>query len=274
MKKIVADMHTHSENSHDSVCKIEDMCLSQIEKGTNVFAVTDHFDTDSYLDYDVFTPIEKAYDTVKLLNEKYEEKCILLSGIEISEGFWHKSVLEKITKLVPYDVIIGSVHLVRYKDLTMAYSKIDFSKLAKNIVEEYLDQYFTDVLTMFDTTDFDILAHLTCPLRYIKGKFNIDINLDLYKDKIDEILKRTVKEEKALEINTSGFGILGDFMPTVEIIKKYRDMGGKILTLGSDAHIAPNASLNFSEAIKQVKDAGFESLYYYKERKPVEYKIN
>ena len=59
MIKELADMHTHSENSHDSVCKIEDMLWSQIEKGTKIFAVTDHFDTDSYTRYDVFTPIKR-----------------------------------------------------------------------------------------------------------------------------------------------------------------------------------------------------------------------
>lgn len=273
MDKIIADMHTHSENSHDSVCKIEEMCLSQIEKGTNIFAVTDHFDTASYIDYDVFTPIQSAYDTIQTLNEKYKGKCTILAGVEISEGFWHKEQLNKITKMLPYDVIIGSVHLVTYKELTMAYSKIDFSKLSKQTVEEYVDRYFDDIITMFDTTDFDILAHLTCPLRYIKGKFNLDINLDLYMDKIETILKKTIEEDKALEVNTSSFGLLSDFMPTTEIVRKYHTMGGKLITLGSDAHIAPNASVNFNEAINTVKEAGFKSLYYYKERKPVEYKI-
>lgn len=270
----LADMHTHSENSHDSLCKIEDMCLSQIEKGTNIFAVTDHFDTASYLDCDVFAPIEAAYDTAEELNEKYKGMCKILKGVEISEGFWYRDVMEEITKMLPYDVIIGSVHLVKYKELTMAYSKIDFSKLSKGVIEEYIAQYFDDVITMFDTTDFDILAHLTCPLRYINGKFNMNLSLDLYKDKIETIIKRIVIEGKALEVNTSSFGALGDFMPTFDIIKKYRKAGGRLITLGSDAHVKEKASLNFKEAIEAVKKAGFESLYYYENRKPVEYKIN
>ena len=269
----IADMHTHSEYSHDSQCKIEDMCLSQIEKGTNIFAVTDHFDTASYMDYDVFTPIKSSYDTVKKLNMKYAGKCKILTGVEISEGFWHKDILEKITKMLPYDVIIGSVHLVKYKELTMAYSRINFSKLPQNIVEEYLNQYFDDILTMFDTTDFDILAHLTCPLRYIEGKFKFNINLDLFEDKIMTILKRTVNEEKALEVNTSSYGVLNDFMPTIDIIKKYRDLGGKLITLASDAHIKQNASVDFNMAIEALKKLGLESLCYYENRKPVEYKI-
>ena len=72
--KITADMHTHSEYSHDSVCPIEDMCAAQVEKGTNVMAVTDHADIFDYCNYDIYTPIKKAYETVKKLNEKYKDK--------------------------------------------------------------------------------------------------------------------------------------------------------------------------------------------------------
>lgn len=266
-------MHTHSEYSHDSQCKIEDMCLSQIEKGTNIFAVTDHFDTASYVDYDVFTPIKSSYDMVKKLNMKYAGKCKILAGVELSEGFWYKDVLEEITKMLSYDVIIGSVHLVKYKELTTAYSKINFSELPQNIVEEYLNQYFDDILMMFDTTDFDILAHLTCPLRYIEGKFKFNINLNMFEDKITAILKRTVNDEKALEVNTSGYGIINDFMPAMDIIKKYRDLGGRLITLASDAHIKENASVHFGMAMEALKDIGFKSLYYYENRRPIELKF-
>ena len=172
---VIADMHTHSESSHDSVCKIEDMLKKEIENGTELFAVTDHFDTASFKDYDVFSPIEKAYKTVRALEEKYGNK--LLAGIEISEGFWHPDIYKKARALVDYDVLIGSVHLVRYKNLDYAYSQIDFSKLSKDMIMEYLDAYFDDMITMIDTVDFDILAHLTCPLRYINRKYKIGIDI-------------------------------------------------------------------------------------------------
>lgn len=266
-----ADMHTHSENSHDSVCKIEDMYAAQLAAGTEFFAVTDHVDTASYTDYDVFTPIRTARDTVRALNEKHGNENIL-AGVEIGEGFWYPEQLEKLLKLTDYDVIIGSVHLVKYKDLTCAYSQIDFSKLPRETIAEYLDAYFDDVLTMLETTDFDILAHLTCPLRYINGKFGLDMGITPYSAKIDEILQRIIKKGIALEVNTSSCDMLGDFMPTKEIIQKYHDMGGYLLTLGSDAHTAENASINFDKALDAIKEIGFDGIYYYKNRKP--HKIN
>ncbi len=268
-----ADMHTHSESSHDSVCRIEDMARSQFEKGTEFFAVTDHFDTDSYLDYDVFAPIQTAAETVKRLNEQNGGQQLLLAGVEISEGFWHPEVYEKIRRLVDYDVVIGSVHLVKYKELTRAYSGIDFSQLPKEVTAEYLDAYFDDVLTMLDTIDFDILAHLTCPLRYINGKYHIGMELTAYTEKIETILAEIIRKEIALEVNTSSFSMLQDFMPTTDILKKYRAMGGKLLTLGSDAHVAENASVHFDKALETVKDLGFDSIYYFKNRKPFELPI-
>lgn len=268
-----ADMHTHSENSHDSVCKIEAMYKSQTENGTEIFAVTDHFDTASFKDYDVFTPIKNAAKTVEDLNEKAKANELILKGIEISEGFWYPDVMEKAINMLDYDVIIGSVHLVKYKNLTYAYSKIDFSKLTKQTVIEYVDAYFDDMIRMIKTMDFDILAHLTCPLRYIKGKYNIDIDLGVYEDKINKILSLIIEKEIALEVNTSSYDMLNDFMPGKSIIKKYYDMGGYLLTLGSDAHISKGASKAFDMAIKEVKKIGFKSIYYYKNRKPFELKI-
>ena len=270
---LVADMHTHSESSHDSVCKIEDMCDVQIAKGTKVFAVTDHFDTASFMDYDVFTPINNACEKVAQLNEIYKDKILILRGIEISEGFWYPEVYSKIRNLTDYDVIIGSVHLVKYKELTYAFSKIDFSALSYETTVEYVDAYFDDILTMLDTVDFDILAHLTCPIRYIKGKYQIDLDMARYEEKIEKILDTIIEKGIALEVNTSSFDALGDFMPSVDILKKYYQMGGRLLTLGSDAHIADNASKNFDEAVSEIKKIGFEKIYYYKNRKPVEIAI-
>lgn len=266
------DMHTHGESSHDSVCKIEDMYKSQLKNGSAMFAVTDHFDTDSFTEYDIFTPVVSAAKTVSSLNKSHGNGNIL-KGIEISEGFWHPTKYEKARTLVDYDVIIGSVHLVRYKNMTAAYSKIDFSEVLSETISKYVSTYLDDIITMTDTTDFDILAHLTCPLRYINGKYKIGFDISVYKDKIEKILYRIIEKGIALEVNTSSYGILNDFMPSIEILQMYYDMGGYLITLGSDAHTAENASANFGEAIKQIKKIGFKNIYFYKKRNPYQITI-
>lgn len=261
---LTVDMHTHSENSHDSVCKIEDMYKKEAENGSRVFAVTDHFDTASFKDYDVFTPIEKSYKTVRALDDKYKNK--ILTGVEIGEAFWHPGIYEKVKTLVDYDVLIGSVHLVWNKNLNCAYSQIDFSKLSEDTILEYLDAYFDDIITMIDTVEFDILAHLTCPFRYISGKYNIDIDISFFDKKIKHILQLIIQKGIALEVNTSAYNLINDFMPSVDILKKYFDMGGYLITLGSDAHMAEDASKYFNEALVALRAIGFKNIFYYKKR--------
>ena len=263
---LIADMHTHSEYSHDSVCSIEDMCISQISKGTKIFAITDHCDVFSFKDYDIFAPIKEAYNEVATLNKKYHNKCLLLSGVEISEGFWFPEENKKIHNLVPYDVIIGSVHCVKCKDLNIPYSEINFSHLSIEKIYEYLDCYFNDIITMLENTDFDILAHLTCPLRYIVGKYGLSIDLKAYDEQITKIFELIIDKNIALEINASSYGVLNVFMPNESLIKKYYSMGGNLITLGSDAHIAKNASINFDKAIDTLKEIGFENICYFKDR--------
>ena len=263
----VPDMHTHSENSHDSKCKIKDMLFSQIEKGTNIFAVTDHFDTSFYNIYDIFAPIKNAHETIAELNHKYGNQCHILAGIEIGESFWFPEIYEKIKNYLDYDVIIGSVHLMRNKYYTGPFTDFDFSKVDQEIINEIVDQYLDDVLTMIGFLDFDILAHISYPLRYIVAKYNRQIDLQSFYRKLDLIFDEIIERNIALEVNTSSFDYLNDFMPSCDMIKKYYEKGGRLITLGSDAHIPERASIYFDKAVNILKEIGFDGVYYYKKRK-------
>ncbi len=268
-----ADMHTHSEYSHDSECKIEDMCLSQIERGAFHFAVTDHCDI-CYADrIDVLSPIADAFNEVRVLNEKYNG--MILSGVEIGDSIWFPDTAKKAINLKDYDVIIGSVHCVKSKTTDKAYSSIDFSVFSDGEIYDYLECYFDDMSRMLSSLDFDVLAHLTCPLRYICGRYGRKIDMSRYSEKIDSILKTIISRSIALEVNTSSYyGITHEFSPDISIIKRYKDMGGKLITLASDAHLSDRASVYFEEAIEQLVDIGFADAYFYKNRKPVAYKMS
>ena len=223
--------------------------------------------------HDIYISIKNAADTVHALNEKYGGKCLILLGVEISEGFWYKNEYEKIHSLLAYDVILGSVHCVKYKALEMPYSGIDFSKLTNKQIYSYLDCYFNDMLEMIGTTDFDVLAHMTCLLRYITGKYGINVDLSAFDGKITEILIAIINRKIALEVNTSGYAALKDSIPSKEILNRYFDMGGYLITLGSDAHIAENASYCFDKAIETLKEIGFKNIFYYKNREAHKIKI-
>jgi histidinol-phosphatase (PHP family) len=205
---------------------------------------------------------------VNKINEKNGE-VLVLRGVELGEAFWFPDAYEKIMKINEYDVVIGSVHAVKFPALSNAYySTIDFSKVEKGVIEDYLDAYFDDMISMISALDFDILAHLNCPLRYIKGKYKVDVDMSGYEAKIEKILHMIIEKGIALEVNTSGYFSVGEPMPSFDIIRKYYSFGGRLVTLGSDAHVAQNASHMFCETISELKKIGFDSIYYYKERKP------
>ncbi len=272
-KGMIADMHTHSEHSHDSACAISDMAAMQKKRGTAVFAVTDHCD----IEYFEAQNLEKLIgDSVKDSEQtaKGTSDIEILRGVEIGEGIWNEEVTKKIISLTSYDVVIGSVHAVRYEGYTVPYSKIDFKQMGKEKAQDYFDKYFDDVLEMIEKTDFDILAHLTCPLRYINGNFGFGISLSSYKEKIIKILNEIIKKNIALEVNTSCIGSgYNEFMPEEWIIAAYRDMGGTLITLGSDAHTAEYASFGFEKAVAMLKRNGFNTLCYFKNRHIYKYEI-
>ena len=260
------DMHIHTEASHDSRCYVCEMAKAQIEKGAKGFAVTDHCGTIDGKDIDnsVLSAIRCA--------EEYKGQIEVLKGIELGEAIWDYDLAKSISEKFELDVIIGSVHAVRYKGMTKPYSCIDFSAVADETIYSYLSQYFDDVLETVENASIDIMAHLTCPVRYINGKYGRNIDVRVFGEKIERILQVIIDKHIAMEINTSGFDS-GMLMPDVWIIEKYRDMGGVLITLGSDAHVSANASKGFEEVAKILKEKGFDKCFYYKDRKPLPYEI-
>lgn len=265
-ENFTADCHTHSESSHDSVCPVESMCRSATQKGLNAVAVTDHADMHMSKEINVSDVIKKSTEDAKKASAKFCGSLTVLAGVEIGEGFWFPDEAKKVLSISDYDIIVGSVHIVRFGE-KIAYSAMDFSKMTENEIYIFLGCYFNDILEMLKFTPCDVMAHLTCPLRYIVGKYHREISLERFMPKIKEILSYIIKHAIALEINTSCIGSdYNELLPNEDIIKMYKDMGGYLITLASDAHIAENAGNNFEYAIRVLKKYGFENCYYYKNR--------
>ncbi len=260
------DCHTHSEYSHDSVCRQEDMLKSATDKGLEGIAVTDHCDIEFCNDIDVRAVVKNSVRNAEEFGEK------VFTGSEIGEGFWHLDAAEEILRKNRLDIVLGSVHAVRYGEYTMPYSQIDFSKFSDKMINEYLNAYFDDMITMINDCDFDVLSHITCPLRYICGKYHRNVQIGDFSGKIDRILKSIIEKSIALEVNTSCLGTDYDrLLPDISIIKRYKELGGSLITLGSDAHVAPRAGFGFDKTAKKLSALGFDNLYYYKNRIPIPY---
>lgn len=264
------DMHTHSNNSHDSKCEIFEMAQAAAERGISGFAVTDHCDIGYCETLDVKGIIRGSFEDATTMREQTD--LMVLRGIEIGEATWNMSVAGDILQSFDFDVVIGSVHAVKFKGLDMPYAQIDFAKTGKETTQKFLEQYFDDLMEMLEKCDFDILAHVTCPLRYINGKYEMGIDCRKYEGKIERILERVIKRKIALEVNTSCMYDGSKYcvpMPERWIIQKYKDMGGRLVTLGSDAHAAENSANRFDAAYDMLKEIGLADVYYYEKRRAV-----
>ncbi len=272
---IKADTHTHTNRSHDSQCSIDSLALSAVRKGIDIVTVTNHCDIMDHPYPDALnSTINSVRDSISA-NSKYEGRVRLLRGAEIGEGFTNPSLTEKILTACDYDAIIGSSHAVRWRGLDKVYyAVIDFSVYSENELHEYLDAYFDDVLHMLKTLPCDIMAHLTCPLRYINGKYHRGITLERHMNKITGILEYIIKHGIAMEINTSGIGgFFGELMPDTEIIKLYHDMGGYLITIGSDSHTENNVGNGFDYLFRKLKELGIKNYFYFENRIPIQCRI-
>lgn len=266
----LCDLHIHSQSSHDSTTPVADSAKACLEKGISVMAVTDHCDMQYYESRDMPLHMRNSVEEATREAKAFEGKLTILRGIEFGEALWDEAHTAEIMASHPYDVVLGSVHAVRYPDMTDPYSVIDFTSVPEETLKAYLKAYFDDVLDMIERIPFDILTHLTCPLRYINGKYRRGVSARDYEAQIEKILRAVIDRGIALEVNTSGLGTsYGDFFPEEWILRTYRLLGGERITLGSDAHIPENVGKGFAEAMALLHSLGFTQYYYYKERKPV-----
>lgn len=261
------DYHTHSNYSSDGSVSMEEMVLSGIEKGLKEIAITDHVDLDyPPVDYYIGGEFDFGqYQQERLaLRQKYADKIHIVCGLEMGLQARSKEEIDAFFDEKALDFIIGSSHCVEFKDL------YDGSFFVGKPQKEAYRIYFEAVYQCVKVFDcFDVYGHLDFVNRY--GDYpNKTLNYQDYSDIIDEILTLLIQKGKGIEVNTSGFRYgLSAPHPQWPIIQRYRQLGGEIITTGSDAHFAKDIASHFDCVYSQLKEIGFKAIATYRERKPV-----
>lgn len=266
------DTHSHSRHSYDAEYPVEELIESAINKGIETFAITDHMDMDWFKG----VPTEHdntAYDSftdVSRLRKEYEGKIELLAGVEMGQPCYSLEESEKLLKRFDYDIVIGSLHnLNGWKD----FSQIDYVHDIPDIYE-MLHMYYSDQVEMVEWGKFDTLAHIIYPMRYLVGKFGIYVDRSKIKKDIDELLNALIEKEIALEINTSGLRqTIGTTMPDEEIVRRYYELGGRTITIGSDSHTPQDMGAGIEQGMELAKACGFNSFLMFRKRQPIELPI-
>ena len=256
-------MHTHSDNSFDGNHSCILLCEGCCANGGKGIAITDHCDIDGK-DYDFRAFSTNQYVEAFKAKEAFKDRLDVLIGIELGQGIFEKEKSKNILNSFKYDFILGSVH--NLKDVEDFY----FMDYKNKDVKKLLIDYFEAVLELAKWNMTDSIAHLTYPLRYITGRDGIDVDITEYYDIIDEIFKTIIENKKALELNVSGlYSEIGDTLPGKELIKRFHDMGGKYVTVGSDSHYFDKVCMGIDKGYDILKECGYNQFTVFKNREPI-----
>ena len=269
------NMHNHSHNSRDAKDSIDLICKTAIKRNLKGIAFTDHASVYNLDKYNVYERIVNCKSETFKAKTDYEGKLKVLFGAEISEAHISFERQQEFLSIGNYDVIIASLHEavpVESLGLDTHFRLNDFSLMPKEILIKSLKIYYNTLLEIARYADYDILAHLTYPFRYIICRDKVNFNIDEVIEDITLILKMIISRNKALEVNTS-MANQNFFMPNRYIIELYKTLGGELITLGSDAHQANSVDQGLKEGINLLKECGFMKYYYYEKRKPISIKI-
>ena len=257
---IFADLHTHSSFSSDSDEPLRAMAETAVEKGLKTLCVTEHQDFD-YPQAGEFMLDVSAYRAEYLkARDEFAGKIELLFGVELGLLSYMPDTLREFAKSAEFDFIIGSLHQI---DGLGPYYPEYFEKMGgKNGVARFFEEMLASVKA-FD--DYDVLGHFDYIVRYSpeRGYSPLD-----FREVTDEILKTVIAGGKGIEINSKGVKSLGYPHPHPFVLERYKELGGEIITIGSDAHNKDGIADDFDRAEQALKNAGFEYYAVFRERMP------
>ncbi len=256
--------HLHTQYSFDSELPPESHAEDALKAGVCAITITDHCEVTATGDRPGWSheSVLGSYNAAAELREKYPQLEVY-AGIELGQPTFCLADSEEVLSLADFDFVLGSMHLLR--------SGLDFYYVDYHECDPYeiYDQYLEEMLTMVKWDGFDSLAHMTYPQRYIIGTHRIDFDVSRYRERHEEILRILAKNGKALEINTSGARRENGFMlPDLQLVSRFRELGGKYITLGSDAHRPGHFASGLGEGAQLARDAGFDHVAVYEHHKP------
>jgi len=263
---IKADQHTHSLFSPDSSASVESMINAAAAKGLDTLCLTDHYEFG--LEESSFFDVNQMKDTRaytrELLKYTSSDKINLNVGIEIGLQPECAQQAAKIAEDKNLDFVIGSSHAVDFIDPS---SPRYFDGLTSH--QAYY-KYFDHILRNISACDcFDVYGHLDYVVRYsphpVSGYRPAD-----FREIIEALLKVIISKGKGIEINTAGVRKKLKYPhPHKDILKMYKELGGEIITVGSDAHCPEDIACDFDAAEQLLRDCGFNYYCVFKQRKPL-----
>ncbi|MGN1187995.1 MAG: histidinol-phosphatase HisJ family protein [Lachnospiraceae bacterium] len=254
----LCDYHIHTRYSSDSCEEPEAIIRRAIELGLDEICFTDHMDYDYPVTPDYDNPafvfdIAAYYKELSALREKYRGQLTIKIGMELGLMPYLAGRNAETAASADFDFIIGSTHLVDGHD--PYYPDFWAGKNADNQISRYLEFTYENVRSF---SNYDVYGHLDYITRYVPDK-SYRFEYARHSDVVDAILKEIIHSGHGIELNTSPLCKgLPYPNPCPDILKRYRELGGEIITIGSDAHTAGNVGGHFDAAKELLISCGFK----------------
>ncbi len=264
------DYHVHTEFSDDSIYPMEEVVSDAIKMGIEEICFTDHVDYGIKRDWSDSRGIEyraggpgepdripmanvdydKYEGKIRALQDHYKDLINIKMGVEFGIQTHTISQYKELFVKYPFDFVILSVHQIEDKE----FWNQEFQK--GKTQQEYNDLYYKEILSIVNNYhDYSVLGHLDLISRYDKRGY---YPFEKVKPLVAEILKTVIADGKGIEINTSSYRYeLTDLTPSRNILRLYRELGGSIITIGSDSHKKEYLGFGIHEAKQELKNLGF-----------------
>jgi histidinol-phosphatase (PHP family) len=255
------DYHVHTAISFDSSASPHDMIAAAERAGLREICFTDHYDYHSgpTAPADLFTikDYRAAYEGLS------SPTVAIRRGVEMGLTLETRKQAEDFARSYPFDFVLGSVHYVDGMDPYFA--EFWQARTVREAFERYLEQ---TLLCVRLHDDFDVLGHLTYVCKSVHNPSKAPVFYEDFPSLTDDILRVLVRRGKGMEINASGVDRTGDFLPSARFLQKFFDLGGRIVTVGSDAHAPDRVGQYADRALAIAKDI-FGHVCTFTQRTPV-----
>ena len=259
------DYHVHTEFSNDCNVPMQEQCQAAIRAGLAQIAFTEH-EENNPKEYLPFSFDHPAYlHELARCRKEFDGQLTIRAAIEISEPHRYADAAERVLSRYAWDFVLGSLHW--FDADTNTNERAFFTRFGD--WRESFRAYFREMQVMAQRGNFDILAHMDYPARYMARFLKDEYDIALYEPEIRPVLQALIERGKGMEINTSP---LRKHMPAANppqvVVNWYHEMGGQYLTVGSDAHLSRDVGADIDVALQMARTAGFTHIAVYAQRKP------
>lgn len=258
------DSHLHSDFSGDCDTPAAQMIERAIALGLDGLCFTEHEDPDappSECDFSI--DFDRYFSRMSELREQYRGRLQIGVGMEFGIQPHLPETFKMLSRKWPFDFIIASLHNLNGMD--PYYPSYFEGRSERDCYEEFFRVQY-ETLCQCDPASFDTLGHMDYIVRYGPNR-NKYYSYESYADFIDPILRLLIENGKCLELNTGGLKYgLGEPNPCAGVLRRYRELGGELVTVGSDAHEPECLGYRFDFAAELLQRLGFRYYTVFEQR--------